>query len=148
MVDQVDPARRSKNMGRIQSKDTKPELLVRRAAHAAGFRFRLHSQSLPGKPDLVFPSRKLAIFVHGCFWHRHEGCKRSNLPKSNIDYWNAKLERNRLRDHRVQQELRDQGWGVEVVWECETRDLNELSQMLKERIAAYPKLLGRSGNAS
>lgn len=109
-------------MARVKSKDTRPELVVRRLAHAAGYRFRLHRRDLPGVPDLVFPARGRIIFVHGCFWHRHEvpGCWRSRLPKSRQAFWLAKLEGNVARDARCMAALAALGWLVMVVWECET----------------------------
>jgi DNA mismatch endonuclease (patch repair protein) len=107
-------------MARIRSKNTKPELIVRRLAHALGYRFRLHRRDLPGKPDLVFPRRRCVIFVHGCFWHGH-GCRLSSRPKTNSDFWADKIAGNRARDARHVEELRKQGWQVEVIWECETR---------------------------
>lgn len=136
MVDIVSPARRSAIMGRIRGKGTKPELLVRSAAHQLGFRFRLHVKYLPGSPDLVFPRRKLALFVHGCFWHRHEDCPCCYVPKSNIQFWREKFNKNVLRDKRVRTGLEDMGWRVAVIWECETADSDRLPKRLKE-------LLGR-----
>lgn len=122
MTDQLDAARRSRNMARIRAKDTGPELRVRRVAHAMGLRFRLHRSGLPGNPDLVFPRRRLAMFVHGCFWHGH-GCQRGGKgPKSNIQYWGPKIERTRARDASAMQALERLGWRVAVLWECELRD--------------------------
>lgn len=118
-VDTLSRAERSERMSRVRAKDTKPELKVRRLLHRLGYRFRLHRRELPGTPDLVFPGRRKAIFVHGCFWHRHEGCRLARLPKSREDFWLNKLEGNRLRDERDQAALRDLGWGVYVVWECQ-----------------------------
>ena len=108
-------------MGRIRSKNTSPEMLVRRALHAAGLRYRLHVKGMPGKPDLVFPSRRLALFVHGCFWHQHTdpACPETHKPKSRTDYWNPKLARNVAPDERHQAALQEQGWTVMTVWECE-----------------------------
>lgn len=108
-------------MARVRGRDTKPELKVRRALHAAGLRYRLHAKELPGRPDIVFRPCKLAIFVHGCFWHRHEDprCKLARLPKSRRDFWEPKLRGNRERDLRNQAELRRTGWKVLVVWECQ-----------------------------
>lgn len=112
-------AARSANMSAIRSKDTKPELRVRRIAHSMGLRFRLHRSDLPGKPDLVFPKHHLALFVHGCFWHGH-GCKRGGSgPKSNTDYWGPKIKRTRGRDAAAKEALSQQGWRVIVFWECE-----------------------------
>ena len=99
-MDHINKEKRSWNMGRISSKNTKPEIIVRSALHKAGFRFRLHRKDLPGKPDIILPKYKTVIFVHGCFWHAHKGCKRSNLPKSNLQYWTNKLEKNIQRDKK------------------------------------------------
>ncbi len=118
-TDTLSPAERSKRMSRVRGKDTKPELRVRRLVHSMGYRYRLHSNELPGSPDLVFASRKKVIFVHGCFWHRHEGCSRCRLPKSKLDFWAPKLEKNRLRDIENQVKLNELGWNVLVIWECE-----------------------------
>ena len=105
-------------MARVRNKDTKPELVVRRAVHAAGFRYRLHVKELPGAPDLVFPRYRLAVFVHGCFWHWH-GCPRSRMPATNTGYWQNKINRNVERDQQHVAELRRRGWTTEVIWECE-----------------------------
>lgn len=105
-------------MSRVRSRDTTPELAVRRAAHAAGHRFRLHRKDLPGTPDLVFPRRRLAVFVHGCFWHRH-GCRRSKMPVNNAAYWEAKIGRNARRDEEARTELRVIGWRPFIIWTCE-----------------------------
>ena len=121
MVDHVTPERRSFIMSSVQSKNTKPEMLVRRALHKMGYRYRIHRRDLPGSPDLVFPGRKKAIFVHGCFWHGH-GCKWGRLPKSKLDYWQPKIKANRKRDRRDLKALRDDGWCVKVVWACELRE--------------------------
>ena len=105
-------------MSGIRGKNTKPELTLRRALHANGFRYRLHDAMLPGKPDLVFPMYKAAVFVHGCFWHRHPGCWWNTTPSSNASFWEGKLKQNAQRDERVLSELLEQGWRVAVVWEC------------------------------
>lgn len=111
-------------MSRVRGKDTSPELTVRRLVHALGYRFRLHRRDLPGSPDLVFPSRRKVIFVHGCFWHRHPdpGCKLARMPKSRQEFWEPKLEGNRARDLRNEAALRGLGWDVLTIWECELRD--------------------------
>jgi DNA mismatch endonuclease (patch repair protein) len=106
-------------MSRIRSSNTSPELALRRALHALGFRFRLHRKDLPGKPDIVFPRYKTVVFVHGCFWHRHAGCKVATTPKSNTGFWIEKFERNVARDSRSMELLETQGWKVVVAWECE-----------------------------
>jgi DNA mismatch endonuclease (patch repair protein) len=144
--DPVDPAR-SAQMARIRGKDTKPEMLVRRAMHAAGLRYRLHDRRLPGSPDLVFPGRRVALFVHGCFWHRHDNpsCKLARLPKSRIDFWKPKLEGNQLRDLRHVAELEAAGWKVRVTWECELKSDQRLLALVDE-IRSTP-LVGQSGGA-
>lgn len=106
-------------MSRIRSSNTSPELALRRAMYAIGFRFRLHRKDLPGRPDIVLPRYRTAIFVHGCFWHRHDGCKVASTPKSNTEFWIEKFDRNVARDARAKQMLEEQGWRVIVVWECE-----------------------------
>ena len=121
-IDTLSPERRSELMSRVRSKDTKPEMRVRRLVHAMGYRYRLHYRGLPGSPDLAFPKRRKAIFVHGCFWHRHENCRRNRTPKTRREFWSTKLERNRLRDLDNGSKLRDMGWDVLVVWECETQE--------------------------
>lgn len=119
MSDTLSPPERSERMSRIRNKNSDPEMKLRRLIHSMGFRYRLHVKGLPGTPDLVFPSRRAIIFMHGCFWHRHEGCKLARLPKSKLDYWQPKLEANKTRDLMQQQQLRDLGWRLLVVWECE-----------------------------
>ena len=119
MTDFLDPAARSERMSRIRSRDTKPELNLRNALHHQGLRYRLGGAGLPGRPDLVFPRHKAVVFVHGCFWHRHRECKVASVPKSNIEFWIAKFDRNVERDQKVNQQLRALGWKVIVAWECE-----------------------------
>jgi len=109
-------------MAHIAQKGSKPEMIVRRALHAAGYRFRLHRKDLPGSPDLVLPGRRAVVFVHGCFWHRHAGCKRTTTPRTRAAFWAAKFAANEARDARVCAALRRDGWAVHVVWECEARD--------------------------
>lgn len=120
-MDTLTRAQRSERMSRVRPKDTKPEWVVRRLLHRLGYRYRLHVRGLPGQPDLVFPSRKKVIFVHGCFWHRHPRCKNTRLPKSRLDFWKPKLEGNRKRDLKHQRQLRRLGWKFLVIWECETK---------------------------
>lgn len=133
MCDPFTPAERSSIMARVHSTGTSPEMKVRRAVHAAGFRYRLHRSDLPGKPDLVFPKFKLAVFVHGCFWHWH-GCKRSRMPQANNAYWQRKIGRNRERDREHCAALRDLGWDIVIVWECElARDIDSLIGLLGHR---------------
>lgn len=121
-------------MARIKSKDMKPELIVRRLAHSLGYRFRLHRRGLPGSPDLVFPSRKAVIFVHGCFWHQHSSveCADARLPQSNQTYWLPKLARNVARDAENLSKLKADGWRSLVVWECETKNNRELTSRLRK----------------
>ena len=121
MADTLSRQRRSENMARIRSQDTQPELFVRSLLHRAGFRFRLHSKRLPGKPDIVLPRFKTVVFVHGCLWHGHENCRRGRRPKSNADYWNRKIDRNLIRDAANALLLREAGWRRIVVWECELK---------------------------
>lgn len=119
MVDFLSPTERSERMSRIRSKDTVPEVTLRRSLHALGLRFRLHRRDLPGRPDIVLPRHRVVIFVHGCFWHRHAGCKIATTPKSNTAFWIEKFERNVARDVRSTELLKAQGWRVIVAWECE-----------------------------
>jgi len=106
-------------MARVRSRDTAPELIVRRFLHARGLRFRLHARDLPGKPDIIFSKRRIAIFVHGCFWHQHAGCKKAKAPKTRAEFWQAKLDANVERDASVQAALRQIGWKPTIIWECE-----------------------------
>ncbi len=129
MADIVDATTRSRMMSGIRGKDTKPEMEVRRALHAAGFRFRLHRRDLPGAPDVVLPGLRVAIFVHGCFWHMHKGCRYSKIPSTRTDFWKAKLEGNAKRDRLAERELLDAGWRVLVVWECTVRDRETLAAL-------------------
>ena len=131
MVDSVDPTRRSEIMGRVRNKDTKPEMIVRRITHGLGYRYRLHYGKLPGRPDLVFPSRRKVIFVHGCFWHRHKGCRRATIPKTRTDSWIEKFEKNVARDRRVLSQLKKQGWKVLVIWECQTFKADRLEKRVR-----------------
>ena len=126
---------RSALMAKVRSKDTKPELAVRRFLHKAGVRFRLQRRDLPGTPDLVLPRAKIAMFVHGCFWHRHDGCKRTTTPKTRVDFWRSKFEANQARDYRVRQQLEAAGWDVIIVWECETLRADALSSKLAPLIS-------------
>lgn len=133
MADSVDRETRSRVMGRVRHKDTKPEMTVRRLVHGAGYRYRLHDKRLPGKPDLVFRPRRKVIFVHGCFWHRHEGCALARLPKSRLDFWLPKLETNKERDRKNEARLQKMGWGVLVIWECELGN----SEALLSRVSKF-----------
>ena len=132
----VDPAR-SAQMALVRSRDTKPEMRVRKALYAAGLRYRLHGRNLPGAPDLEFRSRRIVVFVHGCFWHRHPGCSAARLPKSRPEFWEPKLAGNVERDKRTQAELEAQGWTVLIIWECETKSADALARLAR-RIAGTP----------
>lgn len=118
MVDVVDPATRSRMMAGIQGKNTKPEMALRRALHALGLRYRLHHSALPGRPDLVFPRYRAALFVHGCFWHRHRDCRFATIPATRPQFWAAKFDENVRRDQRALESLSVAGWRSAVVWEC------------------------------
>lgn len=130
MTDIVDSQRRSQMMSGIRGRDTAPELIVRRIAHSLGHRFRLHRKDLPGRPDLVFPRYRLIVFVHGCFWHRHRGCRYAYMPKSRVPFWTKKFTGNVARDKRNQEALRNLGWRVLIIWECETRDEENVRRRL------------------
>jgi len=122
MIDVVTPEKRSQMMSGIKGRNSRPEMLVRRALFAMGYRFRLHRRDLPGTPDIAMPGRKIAIFVHGCFWHVHQGCKYSKTPSTRTEFWSAKLRGNVDRDQRAIDALAEMGWRVLIVWECSTRD--------------------------
>jgi DNA mismatch endonuclease (patch repair protein) len=134
-MDVVTQAQRSAMMAGIRGRDTGPEMAVRRAVHRLGFRYRLHGRDLPGTPDLVFPRLHTVLFVHGCFWHRHTGCRLAYEPKSNVEFWRRKFAGNVARDSVTTSELRDKGWEVLTVWECEVREAADLSEMLERRLA-------------
>ncbi len=138
MTDVVDKKTRSRMMAGIRSRNTAPELAVRRFLYAAGLRFRLHDQKLPGRPDIVLPSRRVAILVHGCFWHRHPGCRFATMPATNSAFWVAKFDANVSRDIRTAKALSAIGWLVLVVWECETDDEKFLDGLLQRIIAIEP----------
>ena len=133
-MDIVTREQRSRMMSGIRGKNTKPELLLRSALHALGFRFRIQRKDLPGKPDIVLPKYKTIIFVHGCFWHRHPGCKYAYTPKSNVEFWTNKLEGNVTRDRLTEKALEEMGWRVLIVWECEIKTLLENTSRLREMI--------------
>jgi DNA mismatch endonuclease, patch repair protein len=133
MADSLTPVERSERMGRIRGKDTGPEMTVRRLVHGMGYRYRLHRRDLSGRPDLTFGKRRKAIFVHGCFWHRHgdSACKLARLPKSRLEFWLPKLERNKVRDQENIDRLMAKGWSVLVVWECELNNPSSLSDRIR-----------------
>jgi len=133
MADRISAVQRSENMRRIRGADTKPEMIVRRMVHRMGYRYRLHRNDLPGRPDLVFGPSRRVIFVHGCFWHQHPGCKAGRLPDSNVGYWHEKLRRNVERDTKAQEDLKRLGWDALTVWDCETKD----GDVLRERLVQF-----------
>lgn len=130
-MDSITAQRRSENMRRIRSRDTNPELVLRRRLHHLGYRFRVHRNDLPGKPDLTFAGRRKVIFVHGCFWHQHHACTDGRVPKSNLAYWGPKLRANVIRDRKHIRQLKRLGWDACVVWECELKNFDELLPSLK-----------------
>ncbi|NHN89046.1 very short patch repair endonuclease [Acetobacter conturbans] len=129
-MDYLTPDQRSANMGRVRGKDTQPELAVRRALHAMGYRFRLHRRDLPGTPDIVLPRYRLVLFVHGCFWHRHADCPRCTTPRTRREFWEAKFAANVERDRRHTAALEADGWTVRVLWECKLRPTAQLQETL------------------
>lgn len=129
-MDHLTKEQRSLNMSKVKSKHTKPEMKVRKLLHSMGYRFRLHRKDLHGKPDIVLPKYKTVIFVHGCFWHRHSGCKRASTPKTNIEFWERKFLKNIENDKNAYQALSDLGWKVIVIWECEVSDMAALKEKI------------------
>lgn len=130
----VEPLRH-RIMSAVRGRDTKPEMVVRRLLHSMGYRYRLHRKDLPGSPDLVFGKRKKAIFVHGCFWHRHPGCPKTTTPKTRIEFWAKKFNQNVARDRRDEERLAQMGWRTLTVWECETRAIQDLAEKLRAFLA-------------
>lgn len=132
-------------MSRVKGRDRRPEMRLRRALHAAGLRYRLQARELPGRPDIVFRQARLAIFVHGCFWHRHPGCQHARMPKSGVEFWTEKLEGNVKRDRRQLAALEAMGWAVLTLWECETRDPAAIESFVAKvtRLAKYARLPAR-----
>lgn len=130
MTDRITKEQRSRNMSAIRSGDTKPEMQVRKYLHSQGFRYGLHNHKLPGSPDIVLRKYKTVIFINGCFWHGHEGCKYYRLPKSNIEFWQTKIKRNRQRDIETIEALKTKGWRVITIWECELRTVIQRSETL------------------
>jgi DNA mismatch endonuclease (patch repair protein) len=141
MTDVFDPAKRSAVMRRVKGRDTTPEMVVRRALTRLGARYRLHRKDLPGSPDVVLAGRRLALFVHGCFWHGHDCARGARTPKQNRDYWMAKVARNRARDAASRAALETAGWRVETLWECELKDAAALNERLTVLLKCHP---GRS----
>jgi len=135
-MDIISKERRSWNMSRIRSKDTRPEMLVRSMLERLRYRFRVYDRNLPGKPDIVLPRRRLALFVHGCFWHRHRNCRFAYTPKSRVRFWQKKFRENVERDRLKAGALRKQGWRVRVIWECETRNLGLLEKRIQAMVRA------------
>lgn len=134
--------KRSEIMSKVRSSDTKPEVAVRRVLHSLGFRFRLHSKALPGKPDIVLPKHRSVVFVHGCFWHHHEGCGKSKLPVTNAEFWQTKIAENVSRDMKTIRALKRLGWRVLVIWECETK-----SGTFAKRLAKFFKVGVKPGSS-
>ena len=134
MVDRLTPGQRSWNMSRIRSTNTKPEKIVRSILHSMGYRFRLHRRELPGEPDVVLPRYKTVIFIHGCFWHRHQGCKYKTTPKTNSEFWKQKFMSNVKRDQKNQRRLRETGWNVIALWQCELRDVRNTALKLSKAL--------------
>lgn len=133
-MDTFSPKERSEIMRRVRGKNTRPEKAVRSLLHRLGFRFRLYRDDLPGKPDIVLPKHKTIIFVHGCFWHRHAGCSRASTPATRQEYWLPKFRRTIERDRNNQEKLRDEGWNVILVWECQLDDMDQLAERLQMQI--------------
>lgn len=129
MVDNVSPEKRSSMMGRIRGRDTQPELLVRSYLHRAGLRFKINDRSLPGSPDLVFPRYRCVVFVHGCFWHRHQGCMFAAMPATRVEFWNSKFSANVARDEKANAALLGLGWRTFTIWECEVSNLGSLDAL-------------------
>jgi DNA mismatch endonuclease (patch repair protein) len=140
MTDRITKEHRSWNMSRIRSKDTKPEKAVRSMLHSMGYRFRLHVKELPGKPDIVLPKYNTIFFVHGCYWHRHPGCKYAYTPKTNVSFYEEKFKGNIQRHEKVTRQLEEEGWKVSVIWECETKN----SEILRNKLL---KILSMNNNA-
>ncbi len=138
MTDTLTPEERSERMSRVRNKDSKAEIKVRSIVHRMGYRFRLHDRGLPGKPDMVFRSKRKVIFVHGCFWHRHSRCRLARMPKSRLEFWRPKLEGNRRRDLKVRRELRSIGWESLVVWECEAAD----EGLIRDKVGSFLSGIG------
>ena len=137
LVDKLTPEHRSWLMSQVRARNTSPEIRVRKAAHAMGLRFRLHRNDLPGSPDLVLPRHRRVILVHGCFWHRHSGCRKASIPKTRPDYWKAKFHANVERDDRVTEALERLGWEVSTIWECEVSTPKAAVERLSHIFGSY-----------
>lgn len=131
-MDMFSPQKRSSVMACVKNRDTRPEKLVRSLLHAMGYRFRLHRKDLPGTPDIVLPGYGTVMFVHGCFWHQHDGCKRAKLPETNTNFWQKKLTANKKRDARIAEKLEELGWKVLVIWECELKNRDALCEHIRQ----------------
>lgn len=143
MPDKISKLHRSWVMSRVTGRNTKPERVVRSLLHRIGYRFTVNgpkNKSLPGKPDIVLPARQTVIFVHGCFWHRHADCRHATTPKSNVDYWNAKFQRNVERDRETEAKLRELGWQIIIVWECELKELEAVAARLISELPRSPSV--------
>jgi DNA mismatch endonuclease, patch repair protein len=147
MADVHDKATRSYNMSRIKGKNTKPEMLVRQFLHAKGFRYRLHVKNLPGTPDIVLPKYKTVIFIHGCFWHGHNGCKYYVVPKTRTEWWLKKINSNIFNDNRATEMLKDKGWKIITLWECDLKP-HKISKSLSSVVKRLKKLIQRDLNAN
>lgn len=130
-MDTLNESQRSERMSRVLSRDTKPELRIRRLVHSLGYRYRLNVRDLPGKPDLVFRKRRKVLFVHGCFWHRHDDCHLARMPKSRLDFWTPKLQKNKARDAVVRKQLKADGWSMLIIWECEISNIERVAVRIK-----------------
>jgi DNA mismatch endonuclease (patch repair protein) len=137
-MDSVSPERRSEIMGRVAGENTGPEIAVRRLLHRLGYRFRLHRKNLPGKPDVVLPKWRTVVLIHGCFWHRHDGCPNTRTPKSKVEFWTRKFAENVERDRKAKAQLESLGWRVLVIWECELKDVEALAERVEHFIKESP----------
>ena len=146
-MDRLTREQRSWNMSRIRGTDTKPEVRVRSVLHRMGYRFRLHCRKLPGKPDIVLPKFETVIFVHGCFWHRHPGCRLAYTPKSRVKFWTEKFQRNVERHTEVDEQLTELGWRVILIWECETKEEQTLRSLLENVLQQSPGIRDAAENS-
>ena len=140
MSEKLNPEQRSRNMAAVKNKNTAPEIIVRKTLHRLGYRFRLHRRDLPGNPDIVLPKYRAVIFVHGCFWHGHPGCSRASRPQTTAEFWNTKLDKNLRRDQEVQARLHALGWRVLVIWQCRTKDREQLEQQINHFLQSTPRI--------